>query len=154
MKPYRTRPVNRASNLGTLLSNMALAQSQGTYSTERINSATADTTQVSSLDREQLIVENNYPVMFFYLTCRHKYRELEAYFEDDKAYFVGVRELAFTREHYVQASDNAMYTENMGDFTNAWRNDFIEEEYIPFKEPPSVSPDSLLFIPFTIPDNI
>jgi hypothetical protein len=131
-KPYRTRPINRASNLDALLANMAISQTQAAYSTERINSATADTTQVSSLDREQLIVENNYPVMFFYLTCRHKYRELETYFEDNKAYFVGVRELAFTREHYVQASDTAMYTENLGDFTNAWRNDFIEDEHIPF----------------------
>jgi hypothetical protein len=94
----------------------------------------ADTTSVSTPDRMGLIIEQDYPVMLFYLKCRHAYREVEARFEQDKAYFVGVRELAFTREHYNVASDTNTYIENLGDFQNVLRNDFITEQFDPFEK--------------------
>jgi hypothetical protein len=137
MKPYLSQPATLGITNRTVLSELARSQiGSATYSTEVMSYQGANTTQVSSLNREALILENNYPVMFFYLTCRHKYREVEAYLADDKAYFVGVRELAFTREHYTAASDNSLYVENLGDFTNVIRNDFIEEDYLPFKPNP------------------
>lgn len=127
LQPYTQQPAERSSGLNYLISTYSLDRIDTNYPTETVNSATANTIQVSQLDREQVIVEQNMPVMFFYVPCKHIYKELEANFANDKAYFVGVRELAFTREHYTVASDNDMYVENLVDFTNLRRNDFAEE---------------------------
>lgn len=96
------------------------------YSVERKQPLRADVTQVSQLDRNNLIVEQNTPVMFYYTTCRHTYRELEASFVNDRAYFVGIRELAFIRDHYTAPSDTETYVDNLGDTQNVVRNDFLE----------------------------
>lgn len=137
MKPYAQQPGVRANALGSLLSRYVSETISPVYPTETIHIQRADTTAVSSADRMPVLIEQNMPVMFFYLTCRHMYRMVSAEFENDKAYFAGVREIAFTREHYTAASDQGMYVENSGDFTNVLRNDFIDQEYIPFEANPA-----------------
>lgn len=74
----------------------------------------------------EVVRENDYPVMFFYVTCRHKYREIEASFTHNRAYFVGIREIAFTRDRYAVAFDNDQYIEPAGDVLNSERNDFTQ----------------------------
>jgi hypothetical protein len=80
---------------------------------------------VSTLNRDQVVLEQDYPVMFFYLTARHKYREVQAPFSHDRAYFVGIRELSFIRQHYATATDDRLYVESNVDTANAERNDFL-----------------------------
>jgi hypothetical protein len=80
---------------------------------------------VRELRNAAVVFENDYPVMFFYLTSRHKYREIVANFSHDRAYFAGVRQVAFSRERYTVASDNAQYNEPAGDLLNTERNDFV-----------------------------
>lgn len=80
---------------------------------------------VSSLNRDSVVIEQDYPVMFFYLTSRHAYREVEAKFSHDRAYFVGVRELAFLRDNYMTAFDTSTYIESAADTANIERNEFI-----------------------------
>lgn len=83
---------------------------------------------VFALRNTAVIFEQNYPVMFFYLTCRHKYREVIANFDHDRAYFAGVREVAFTRDTYTVAHDNTQYIEPGADTNNLERNDFVRNE--------------------------
>lgn len=137
LRPYHKQPGTRATHLNSLLGQYVAETAVGEYPTERTTIQRADTTSVSSVDRMAVLVEQNMPVMFFYIPCRHVYKKLQADFQDGKAYFAGIREIAFTREHYTAASDQSMYVENMGDFTNVLRNDFIDEEYIPFGPNPN-----------------
>jgi hypothetical protein len=94
------------------------------YPTELPPPSQPSLNEVSSLDREQVAFEQGFPVMFFYLTSRHFYRQVQATFQYDRAYFVGIRELAFTRDHYTVAEDTPIYVDVLGDHVNAWRNDF------------------------------
>ncbi|MDB5280900.1 MAG: hypothetical protein JWR61_5855, partial [Ferruginibacter sp.] len=134
MRPYTSQPANRTNEVDYLLAGSLVKTAN--YPTEILNPATADTTQVSQLNRSSLVYEGDYPVMFFYIPSRHTYRVLEASFQEDRAYFVGVRELAFTRDHYTVASDTDTYVENLTDFTNALRNDFVSDDFVPFKPNP------------------
>jgi hypothetical protein len=72
----------------------------------------------------EVTYENNYPVMFFYVTARHKYREVVAEFSSNRGYFAGVREIGFLRNHYASAQDNVLYVEPGGDNVNTSRSDF------------------------------
>jgi len=144
MNPWLSQPAERTKGLEYLAA--AYGVTDANYPVEQINAAVANTTQVSGLERENLIVEDKYPVMFFHVPSRHTYREVEASFEYDRAYFVGIRELAFTRDHYTVASDQDVYVENMADWKNVIRNDFLQEQYLPFNprgldsEPPPTEP--------------
>lgn len=132
LKPFQNHPgIN--TKLDSLLGNHATALAQGTgistYPVENLTVATrADNSVTSSTDKGAVLVEQGYPVMFFYVRCRHVYRLVEASFEFDKAYFVGVREIAFTRQHYTVAHDNDVYIESTGDETNVLVNDFAQVE--------------------------
>lgn len=138
LRPYLLQPAARVKGLEYLVAEYAQDTIDQNYPVEKIIPARADTTQVSQLDRESLVVEANYPVMFFYVPSRHTYRVVEAPFANDRAYFVGIRELAFTREHYNVASDQSIYVENLADWQNVIRNDFLrrEEAYVPFNPNP------------------
>lgn len=124
LQPYRDRPGTFTKNnyLPSTISQ-AITTDLDDYPVER-NSVARD--DVSMLRNLEVVQENDYPVMFFYLTCRHKYREVVAPFSYDRAYFVGVREIAFTRERYTVAFDNDQYIEPAGDLFNTERNDFTE----------------------------
>lgn len=126
LAPYRDHPALRGMPQ-TLLSEYA-AQTvdlNADYSVESSRSVSNPTADVSSLNRDRVVVEQNYPVMFFYLTCRHKYREIEASFSHDRAYFVGVRQIAFLRDNYMTAFDTGTYIEPAADTLNIERNEFI-----------------------------
>jgi hypothetical protein len=127
MAPYTHQPY---TNLGTqsTLSEHALATGDNSYPVEKVTRPRANVTDVSSLDRLPLIVENQTPVMSFFVSSRHQYRELEASLENDRAFFVGVREIAFTREQYSIAADTPLYVDNLTDWKNVRRNDFIEQD--------------------------
>src|SRR5687768_18109343 len=47
------------------------------YPTEGQPVTAVDTSAVSSLRRERLIVENNTPVMYFYVPSRHNYKKVD-----------------------------------------------------------------------------
>lgn len=84
--------------------------------------------ELGELRHAEVVFENDYPVMFFFLTCRHKYREVVAPFSHNRAYFVGIREIAFTRENYTTAYDNTQYIEPAGDLLNVERNDLVAHD--------------------------
>lgn len=132
LNPYKNHPgIN--TKLFSILGQHATALAQGTglstYPVENLTVATkADNRLTSSTDRGAILTEQGYPVMYFYVQCRHTYRVVEASFEFDRAYFVGVREIAFTRQHYFVAHDNDLYVESTGDETNVLVNDFSQVE--------------------------
>jgi hypothetical protein len=134
LKTYQSAPGTFAKSSDYLPGLYSSSIATNNYPIENVVRATANTVDVSNLNREALIVENNYPSMFFYLTCRHTYREVEATFTEDRAYFVGIRELAFTRDKYSVASDNEIYVDTLSDFANAFRNDLIIDNPRPISE--------------------
>jgi hypothetical protein len=125
MSPYEDHFINWAKT-NTIQGAFALSE------TDRQNApverATVPAPEVGELRNIQVVYEQSFPVMFFYLTCRHKYREIVAPLAQDRAYFVGIRELAFTREHYSTAHDNTEYIEPGADLLNTERNDFESQD--------------------------
>lgn len=128
MEPYRTHPALRGS-VDTLLGEYAQQTVDPSidYSIEAARISPITTPDVSSLNRDRVVIEQNYPVMFFFVTCRHGYREIEAKFTHDRAYFVGVRQIAFLRDNYMTAFDTATYIEPNADTLNVERNEFIDD---------------------------
>lgn len=84
-------------------------------------------TDYASLRNVGVAFESDYPVMFFYLDGSHKYRVAQSSFSHDRAYFAGIREVAFLRDQYSSTYDADLYIENGGDQFNAERSEF---EYI------------------------
>ena len=125
MNNFRQHPALRGS-ADTLLARYARETVDYTvdYSIEYGPPTPVANADVSSLNRDAVVIEQNFPVMFFYLTCRHAYREVEAKLSHDRAYFVGVRELAFLRDNYMTAFDTGTYIEAQGDSQNIEINDF------------------------------
>lgn len=126
MEPYREHPALR--NYATTLLGDWARQSVSTnedYAVEGAKPAPITNPDVSSLNRDRVVIEQNHPVMFFFLTCRHKYREVEAKFTHDRAYFVGVRQVAFLRDNYMTAFDTSTYIEPAADTENIERNEFV-----------------------------
>lgn len=126
LEPFTQHPVQN-TNADSILHIVQQGLMEQEYPVESYNLESPDFSDVSSLRRESLVFEANYPVMFFYLTCRHAYRELTATFSHNRAYFVGVREVAFTRENYTTAHDTDLYIMPTGDNVNLEYNDFETE---------------------------
>lgn len=124
-RPFLRQPFDSGKD-GFILSDYAfLSETQSaSYSTESIIRDSANTTEVSSMDREQVVIEKNFPVMSFPIQCRHKYRKASASFINDIGYFAGVKEIAFTRDHYSSKHDHTAYIESAGDNVNVESNDF------------------------------
>lgn len=122
MKPWRDQPGLRGP-LDYLMTTSVDATA--VYPTEAGLLPTIQPVQVSTTDRDRVMFEQSYPVMYFFVDARHLYREVEAEFEYDRAYFAGVREIAFLRDRYSVAQDTPLYLESAGDDINAWRNDFV-----------------------------
>jgi hypothetical protein len=125
-RPFLDTPFAQGK-AGFILKDYLSAPNFTNYSSESILEPTADTSRVSSLDRTSLVLEKNFPVMSFYLTCRHSYRVSIGAFENDRAYFAGVRQIAFTREHYASKFDQDFYIESVGDNLNVEANDFYTD---------------------------
>ena len=84
---------------------------------------------VSGLDRQAVVTEESIPAMFFWVTCRHEYKEQIAALEHDVAYFAGLKELFFIRNQYSPTADAEQYIETGTDDTNTERSDFNVETY-------------------------
>jgi hypothetical protein len=111
----------------TMLGERALQQSDNSdsdYPVERPTLLSRDSDLINTRS-QAVIFESNFPVMSFYLKSRHRYRQVKADFSHDRAYFVGVREIAFTREQHTRAHDNQFYIEPPNDFENVETNDFV-----------------------------
>lgn len=125
------------SSVGFDVTGFKLIAAQN-YPIERMTKPVADFNTVSTFDREPLLFEANFPVMFFYVTCRHAYREAYAKFEDDKAYFAGVREVIFQREAHSSQYDSTMYTHITGEnASGATYNDFVTRVHTDEESRPS-----------------
>ena len=98
------------------------------YPTELAFDPSVSTDFVSSIKREKLVIENSMPVMYFFVPSRHRYRQVMATLDNDKAYFAGVKEIGFQRDRYTVAHDNPLYIESAGDNVNTERNDFVQVE--------------------------
>lgn len=96
------------------------------YSIEQMNRAIADTVAVSQTDRNHLLIEKSMPEMYFYPTSRHRYRVAYAKIENEKAYFVKIREIRFERNNFNVINDSPMYKFVPGDQNNFDRCDFIQ----------------------------
>jgi hypothetical protein len=128
-----TQPPGNLADPTTLLGSVVQRATSGSainYPVESgVVSPNVDYSDVSSLSREQIVFEQSMPVMFFYLTCRHFYRELTANFDNNKAYFAGVNSIAFMRNNYAITGDTAQYIETGGDSVNAVLNDWVLDSY-------------------------
>jgi hypothetical protein len=127
-QPYLNQPALTGRSdyiLGSYLDGQGIPP----YSTETINRSRFLVDAVSSLDRDPVILEKSYPVMFFFVECRHGYRVAQAEFETNKAYFAGVAEIAFLRQRYDASFDSDLYIENAGDLVNVEKSDFEQVDF-------------------------
>ena len=122
---FRTHPGHRVEN-SVVGKNASLESINNffNYSVERLNPAVADTTIVSQTNRNNLLIEKQMPQMYFYPTCRHRYREAYAKFENNKAYFVKIKEIRFERKANNIINDEILYKFVPGDKNNFDRCDF------------------------------
>ena len=122
--PFMDHPAMR-SNFDSVLSNIILNNAQSAnYPVEDKMITQAGTATVSTQDRNHLISEKTVPHMYFFVDSRHGYREAIAKLPEGKAYFVGIKEIAFQRrDHKVLSNDN-MYVTISGNNYNLQTNDF------------------------------
>jgi hypothetical protein len=106
------------------------AENQPSYPVEGEPKFRGNTTiAVSGLDRQAVVLDESTPVMYFWVICRHEYKEAKAKFEADRAYFAGLKELAFLRAQFSIAADTNLYLEAGTDDTNTERSDFNVETF-------------------------
>lgn len=130
MKVFTEHPALQADQ-STLLGKQALhaAELQRPYPIEPQPTQQAqELLNVSTTKREDIVFEESIPVMYFFLPCRHAYRELSAPLDNNRAYFVGVNEIAFIRQSYTTEFDNELYAETGIDSENLAVNDFVINE--------------------------
>lgn len=97
----------------------------GVGSAVPVETSIINSPDILQLRNTEVAFENDLPAMFFFVTCRHKYREVTASFTHNRAYFVGIRQISFARESYSVQHDSDQYLEPSGDLTNIERNDFV-----------------------------
>jgi len=125
INPY-TLPPGYGMTGQTALSNFLRSTiNLSNYTVESLSAPTAaNTSMVSTINRDQIYQEENQPNLSFPITCRHTYQVSQAEFEYNRAYWVGIRNLAFLREDYTVPYDQALYIESTGDDQNLIVNDF------------------------------
>jgi hypothetical protein len=122
--------ISPAGKNGTLLSDAISAMRNAAMVREEtieevVGAASiAIMTEVSTLNREKLMSELNYPEMFFFIECRHKYRIVETTFRNSRAYFAGIKGVRFIRDTYTNDSSPYVYNESFSDLVNIEINDF------------------------------
>lgn len=121
-QPFLNTP-GQLGDLGSVLGAYTSSVASDNYSTEIIQTALANTSIVSNLSREPLLVEKGFPVMFFFAPCRHGYRISQSSFERQIGYFAGVKSLVLHRDSYTGFQDQAQYNEVLGDGLNVLIND-------------------------------
>lgn len=130
MNTYQV-PTGSIVDPSTLLGNAAQqlnANNNGTL-TQEVPSATSTlSSTVSTLNRESVVFEQSMPVMYFFLTCRHAYKQVAATFPSNKAYFAGTNDIEFLRANYDVETDSDLYIESGADSFNADLNDFVLDD--------------------------
>lgn len=126
MRPYSEYANNWGS--GSLLGEVSLLGTNSRLEDYPYEKATQSglqqKTDYAALRNINVAFESDYPVMFFYLDGPHRYRVIQADFSHNRAYFAGIREVAFLRDQYTPAFDADQYIENGGDTFNAERSEF------------------------------
>lgn len=117
--------VNSNSTLGSFISSLISGTNAPTSVVEGGTLQPIDYSTVSTLQREPIVFEQSLPIMYFFVTCRHSYKELSAPFEYNRAYFAGVNEIAFIRNDYTIPADTPLYIESGGDLTNIDFTDWV-----------------------------
>lgn len=125
MQPYQ-QPIAGFADTSTMLGSYVsgLTSSNVPQVSEGGIINPVDYSTVSTLAREPIVMEQSTPVMFFFLTCRHAYKQLTATFDYNRAYFAGVNDVAFIRNDYTVQSDTPLYIESGGDTANIQTNDW------------------------------
>lgn len=126
LKPYSEYATNWGS--GSLLGEISLLNANLRLEDYPFEKATgSDPRQkvdYAALRNVSVAFEADYPVMFFYLDGPHEYRVAQAALSHNRAYFAGIREVAFLRDSYLPEFDAVQYIENGGDTFNAERSEF------------------------------
>ena len=123
---FKNHPTNDVKT-STVLGRDAVIKSTKeyfNYLVETVASPQGETANVSTHDRNHLMLEKQMPDMYFYPTCRHAYREAYAKFNDNKAYFVKIKQIKFERNIHNVISDKVAYKFVPGDFDNSEHCDF------------------------------
>lgn len=116
------------TDAGTVVGSAATIKSINeyfNYSVEKLIIPRGKTDSVSTTDRNHLLLEKQMPTMYFYPICRHGYQKAYAKFENNKAYFVKIREIRFERNNHNVISDKDFYKFVPGDNNNFEHCDFI-----------------------------
>lgn len=124
---FRNRPTALAKTDNMLGQQVVSYDGLFDYPTEEFDFSYFDPSELATLRREGVVYDESMPVMSFYLTCRHRYREISGRFVGGKAYYAGIREVAFTREHYTVRYDTPVYIEPPIGSLNIERNEFTRE---------------------------
>lgn len=117
--------VDPSTSLGNYVRGLVNTTNQGPSTAELPTVGPSSQSIVSTLAREPVVFEQSLPVMYFFVTARHAYKELSAYFDYNRAYFATVKEATFLRHNYAIATDSSMYVESGNDTVNAEINDFV-----------------------------
>jgi hypothetical protein len=129
MNLFKTHPMLSSSSVrGSSLQSYNFPNDPSIYPVETVKNAIADSSMVSSSDRESVLIDKEFPAMSFYLTCRHEYKKSLSLFEHEKAYFVGIQEVVFERDYYTSDFDHDVYNETAGDEENIETNDLISAD--------------------------
>lgn len=124
MEPFLNHPAFNA-DVNTQAGSAALSAANfNNYPIEDIISIVASTSVVSNHNREHLITEKLMPNMYFFIECRHGYREALAKLPDGKGYFAGVKEIGFQKQDHKVVYDNSIYMTVAGNALNSAFNDF------------------------------
>lgn len=130
MNPFQnpiTSNVDSTSSLGSFVSALGNGTNNPVSVVEGGTLVPVDYSTVSSLQREPVVLEQSLPVMYFFITCRHTYKELTASFEYNRAYFAGVNDIAFLRNNYTVAADTPLYIESGSDLANTAFTDWVQD---------------------------
>jgi hypothetical protein len=143
--PYRQHPGIKGI-FRTILGRRYQGDPTVGYPVETPPDAASVSQLVSSINRGSVVDELNHPAMFFYVPARHRYREVQAKLPFEKAYFAGVRSIAFMRDIFPTESDISIYNELLQDGANSENNDFLVSQALfdavptpPAPEPPATS---------------
>jgi hypothetical protein len=121
---FAQHPLN-AGPMNSLLTKHLIKSNK--FPVESIRRPVADTEFVTTADRDSVQMDREFPAMSFYLPTRHQYKRSRATFENDRAYFAGVKQVAFYRDYYSSEADLSLYSETAGDEINLEINDLVLE---------------------------
>jgi hypothetical protein len=121
--------IDNSTALGQFVASVFLAPNSPIQQTSEASQLPIkDYSTVSTLNRTDVLFEQSMPVMYFFLTCRHGYKEVYGQFEYHRAYIAGIQSVSFLRHDYSTPIDQSLYIESGGDSFNAERSDFVVDD--------------------------